>query len=173
VLTEAERRELERRRPRDVRYHLVPRGSRATAIVKWNFSGPEPALFWLELKTTERSVANLGNAFDDRLKIPVPEDLPVPEVEWVRAVSKEYPIQSLGNGTWQGAVEGLKPGFHEVRLVSRVPADGKLLDYRPFAVQVGALPANPYWKWIAGAFGILCLLYLLRKKIRPPCSGGL
>ncbi len=175
LLTEAERRELERRRPRDVRYRLVAHGSSATAIVKWNYSGPEPALFWLEFKSTRRPSTNLASAFEDRLKIPVPEELPKPEAggEWVRAASAEYPVQRIGNGTWQGAVEGLKPGYHQVRLVSRVPANGKRLDYQSFAVHVGTLPASPYGTWIAAALGILCLLYLLRKKLRPPCSGGL
>ncbi len=166
VLTEQERKELALRLPRDIAYRLTPAGRLADAVVTWKYEGPEPVLFLVEKKVVQRAKADLGDAFERRLK--VPDELPKPEtvVKWVPAVIGEGSIQRLDDGSWEGAVAGLEPGYHELRIATRAPPEGQRIDYSSFVVRVDPLPPNPLWNWLAGGLGIFCLLYLLRKKIR-------
>jgi hypothetical protein len=166
VLTEQERKELALRLPRDIAYRLTPAGRLADAVVTWKYEGPEPVLFLVEKKVVQRAKADLGDAFVRRLK--VPDELPKPEtvVKWVPSGIGEGNIRRLDDGSWEGAVAGLEPGYHELRIATRAPPEGQRIDYSSFVVRVDPLPPNPLWNWLAGGLGIFCLLYLLRKKIR-------
>jgi hypothetical protein len=162
VLSETEQNDLNRRMPADIDYTPGTGGVDLT----WKYAGPEPVLFWLEKKVVERSKAGLEDAFERRLQ--VPQDLPQPETteKWVPIFPSEADIRKLEDGTWRGSVYGLKPGHHDVRIATRNPPNGSRIDYSEFAVRVFPPPPNPLWKWLAGAFGVLCLLYLLRKRLR-------
>jgi len=166
VLTEQERNELVRRRPSDISYRLQPAGRLTDVVVTWKYEGPVPVQFSLEQKVVERSKADMGDVFERRLK--VPEELPKPLsiVKWVPVTTRENPVRQLEDGTLESVVAGLEPGYHEVRIAARAPPDGKRIDYSEFVVRVFPPPPNPLWKWITGALGIFCLLYLLREKIR-------
>jgi hypothetical protein len=166
VLTEAEQKELKRRLPFDISTRLMPDGGSATARITWKYAGPEPVLFWLEKKVVERQAAGLGDTFERRLQVPT--DLPKPEsvVKWVRLFGEEAGIRPAGEGVWEATISGFDEGFHDVRIATRAPPDGPRIDYSAFVVKVAPLPPNPLWNWLAGAIGIICLLYLLRKKIR-------
>jgi hypothetical protein len=62
-------------------------------------------------------------------------------------------------------VPGLPGGYHPIRIGVRSPPDGKRIDYVEFPVFVGKLP-NPSWiNWVLGGLGLLCIFYLLRKKM--------
>jgi len=169
-LSEADRQELARRLPRRLRVRAIPAGSSADVVVTWNYAGPEPVRFWLVQKIVEQFKPTLGSAFEERVKVPVPEDLPATAsvVKWVPLDTAEHPVLGLGNGTWQTTVTGLDSGFHEFRLASRTPPDGPLVDFTPFMVEVDPLPPDPRRIWVWVVLGALCLLYLLRKKIRRP-----
>jgi hypothetical protein len=164
VLGSQERQELARRLPQEIGYRLTPAGRVADAVVTWKYGGPEPVLFAIEKKTVEQTRADLGKAFERRLQ--VPGELPRPEtaIKWSPSGNS---VQRLEGGAWQGVVTGLEPGFHELRIATRTPPDGPRIDHSSFAVRVPPLPPNPLWKWLAAALGIFCLLYLMRKKIRP------
>jgi hypothetical protein len=163
VLGGQERQELARRLPQKIGYRLTPAGRVADAVVTWKYGGPEPVLFSIEKKTVEQTRADLGEAFERRLK--VPGELPRSEtaIKWSPSGNS---VQRLEGGVWQGVVTGLAPGFHELRIATRTPPDGPRIDHSSFAVRVPPLPPNPLWKWLAGSLGIFCLLYLLRKKFR-------
>jgi hypothetical protein len=162
LLSETEQNDLNRRMPADIEY--TPRAGGVD--LTWKYAGPEPVLFWLEKKVVERSKAALEDAFERRLQ--VPQDLPQPEVteKWMPIFPSEAGVRKLEDGTWAGTINGLEPGHQDVRIATRNPPNGSRIDYSEFAVRVFPPPPNPLWKWLAGAFGVLCLLYLLRKRLR-------
>lgn len=166
VLNAAEREELQRRTPRDIAYRLIPGANSAGAIVSWKFSGSEPVEFRLERKVVQRARAGLEQSLQERLQ--VPDELPAPQtlVKWISATDESRPVSQTEAGHWEGVARGLEPGFHELRIATRAPPDGRRIDYSSFMVEVDPLPPNPLWKWIAAALGILCMLYLLRKPVR-------
>ena len=168
ILGESEQAELLQRLPSNISYRLVPSGRRATAIVSWNYKGPEPVRFSLEKKVVELAPANFGGAFDKRLQ--VPEELPQPAstIRWVAAAEKNTSPASLGNSTWEATATGLTPGYHQLRIATRTPPDGNRTDYSTFTVRVDPIPPHPAWKWLAALLGASCLIYLLRKKIARP-----
>jgi hypothetical protein len=168
ILGESEQAELLKRLPSNIAYRLVPAGRRATAIVSWNYSGPEPVRFSLEKKVVKLAPADFGGAFDKRLQ--VPEELPQPasNIRWVAAAEKNTSPASLGNGTWEATATGLTPGYHQLRIATRTPPDGNRTDYSTFTVRVDPIPPHPAWKWLAALLGASCLIYLLRKKIARP-----
>ena len=165
VLSEAEKNELRLRMPADISYRLVSEGGEATAIVAWNYRGPKPAHFQLERKVVTRQGFDPGKVFEKRLE--VPEQLPASPVvvQWMPIHDSEASIECLDGTTWHGRVPGLLSGYNHVRIALRAPPDGKRIDYVDFAIEVGTLPRPAWMSWAAAALGLICILYILRKRL--------
>lgn len=165
ILSQNERAELRRRMPQDISYRLEIGSGLGTALVNWKYSGPQPVLFVLERQVAERGSPGLETVFEKRLS--VPEQLPVmPLVQkWVPVDSSVAGIVLGEDGRWQGRVPGLTTGFHQLRIAAKSPPDGKRTDYVDFTVHVGRLPWPGWVQPSLAAFGVLSLLYLMRRKI--------
>ena len=164
-LSDAEKKELLLRTPADPKYRLVPENGAATAIFAWNYRGPKPAKFHLERKVVERKSVDPGKIFEKRVE--VPEQLPASPfvVRWIRVPDSEAKIECLDGTLWQGRVPDLQSGYNEVRIVLRAPPDGKRTDEFTYTIQVGKLPEPVWFIWSLATIGLVCLVYLLGKKI--------
>jgi hypothetical protein len=163
ILSEAEKKELKLRLPTDILYRLEVENGTAAAVVTWNYRGTKPVNFQLERKVVERVTLDPGKVFEKRLE--VPEQLPrSPVIEkWQPLDEKEASIECMDGTAWQGRVMGLRPGYHDVRIVVRA-ANGKQIDGVAFVVKVEKLP-RPAWMvwalWVVLVFS----LFLLRRRI--------
>ncbi len=164
ILSEAEAKELKLRLPTDILYRLEVENGTATAVVTWNYRGPKPVIFQLERKVVERVTLDPGKVFEKRLE--VPEQLPpTPVIEkWQPIEAKEAAIECIDGSAWKGRVTGLQAGYHDVRITTRV-SDGKRIDGAAFVVEVGKLPRPAWINWVSGGLGLVCVFYLLRRKL--------
>jgi hypothetical protein len=163
VLTAAEQEALRLRLPDKIRYTLAPHWKTATATVLWDYHGPGDVQFTIEREGAERVADPLANPFQKRLV--VPKELPKPEVHTRWRPVDAASIQRREDGTWTAIVTDLKPGYHNIRIVTR-QAGGNRTDYSSFPILVGTLPPSPYWHASMLVGFVLCAGYLLRKKIR-------
>lgn len=165
ILDEAKKKELATRIPVGIRVRLVPQGREAQAYVSWNYHGSQPVDFQIERKIIEKSQPSMDEPFKRRIQLP--GDLPKPQtiVKWIAATGTENPVRRHEDGSWEGVVPGLAPGYHDLRIATRTPKEANRTDYSAFAVRVDPLPSNPLWQWLSGVIGTFCLAYLLRRKI--------
>jgi hypothetical protein len=163
VLTPAEQAELRLLLPDNIRYTLAPHWKTASATILWDYHGPSNAQFMIEKESVERSGDAMANPFQKRLV--VPEELPKPQVRTRWSAVGADSIQQREDGTWIATITDLKPGYHNIRIVTR-QAGGNRTDYSSFAIRVGTLPPSPYWHAAMLVGLALCAGYLLRNKIR-------
>ena len=163
VLTPAEKAELSLLLPDNIRYTLAPHWKTATATILWDYHGPSNAQFTIEKEGVERAGDAMANPFQKRLV--VPEELPKPELRARWSAVGPDSIQQREDGTWIATITDLKPGYHNIRIVTR-QAGGNRIDYSSFAVRVGTLPPSPYWRVAMLFVFLLCTGYLFRNKIR-------
>ncbi len=159
-LTKEENEERKKRTPSIISYRLEQRFMRAKALVTWRYKGPQPAKFTVEVETLERPDL-LSKPFEDRLK--VPDALPVKKDPPTWHVVSEViaHIHQLPDGSWQGTVPDLKPGFHSVRIGAQ-PDSSKTINYSSISIHVPPLPAFWMNKWLLGSLFFACASYLFR-----------
>jgi hypothetical protein len=164
-LSDDEKKELLLRTPAELKYRLVPENGAATAIITWNYRGLKPAKFHFERKVVKRKSVDHGKVFEKRLELP--EQLPAAPVvvKWHPVPDSEAKIECVDGTLWQGRVPGLQSGYNEVRIVLRAPPDGKRTDEFTYTIQVGKLPSSVWFIWSVAAIGLVCLVYLLGRKI--------
>jgi hypothetical protein len=167
VLSTAEAEALRKRLPREISYRLEPElhwtaffptRRTATAIVSWNYKGPEPVEFIIQREVLERK-----SFFEDRVQ--VSDNLPPQSSHpvWKPADAK---IQKLPDGRWQVAIPSLSRGYHKIRIEpkhSNLPR----IDGQDFPLRVGDdIPLPQPLPWVLPSILIFCATYLLRNKIR-------
>jgi hypothetical protein len=151
--------------PKDISYQLEPHSNSCTAILSWQYSGPEPVEFFIVQPEVRRK--NLLDKIPSATTIPLPTSVPtpVPKILWVPIDPKKANISKLPDGRWQGRVPGLKPGYHAIGIISK--AAGEERDgFVEFPLSVGKIPRPHFVSWSMVAILLLCAGYLLRKKIR-------
>jgi hypothetical protein len=169
VLTAAEAEALRKRLPRDFSYRLVPElhwtaffpaRRTATAIVSWNYKGPEPVEFIIQREVQQRK-----GFFD--LRVQVPDELPSKSLEpvWTSLEPDDVKIQKLPDGRWQARISSMSLGYHKVRIIAKL-TDPKCMDGVDFSFPVGNIPLPQPLPWALPCLLALCSTYLLRNKIR-------
>jgi hypothetical protein len=151
--------------PKGISYQLEPHSNSCTAILSWQYSGPEPVEFFIVQPEVRRK--NLLDKIPSATTIPLPTSVPtpVPKILWVPIDPKKANISKLPDGRWQGRVPGLKPGYHAIGIISK--AAGEERDgFVEFPLSVGKIPRPHFVSWSMVAILLLCAGYLLRKKIR-------
>ena len=151
--------------PKDISYQLEPHSNSCTAILSWQYSGPEPVEFFIVRPEVRRK--NLLDKIPSATTIPLPTSVPtpVPKILWVPIDPKKANISKLPDGRWQGRVPGLTSGYHAIGIISKVAGEERE-GFVEFPVSIGKIPQSPFVSWSMLAIVLLCAVYLLRKKIR-------
>ena len=162
-LTHEENAERKKNTPANISYQLEQRFMRAMAMISWQYDGPQPTIFTIEVETLQRPDP-LSKPFEDRLQVPdeLPETIEKPT--WQPVPDTIANIQKLPNGRWESATHGFTPGFHHIRIGAQKPGS-KLIHYSSFVIEVPPLP--PIWssKWLLGSAFLICAGFLLRNPL--------
>lgn len=169
VLTASEKEALRKRMPSDFSYRLEPELHwaaffptlrTATAIVSWNYKGPEPVEFIIQREVQQRK-----GFFDQRVQ--VPDDLPSKSLEpvWTSLKPADAKIQKLPDGRWQARISSLSLGYHKIRIAAKQPNSSRM-DGLELSPLVGDIPLPQPLPWALPSLLALCAIYLLRNKIR-------
>ena len=151
--------------PKGISYQLEPHWNSFTAILTWQYEGPEPVEFSIVRPELRRKNLLDKNPFEKSIPLPTAVPTPDPKILWVPIDSKSANITKLPDGRWQGRVPGLKPGYHAIGIISK--AAGEERDsFVEFPLSVGKIPRPHFVSWSMVAILLLCAGYLLRKKIR-------
>jgi len=162
-LTKEETEEIKKRTPSKISYRFEQRFLRAKALFTWRYGDPQPAKFTIEFETLERDNP-LAKPFEDRLK--VPDELPVNKdlTQW-RTVSEAIAnIHQLPDGSWQGSVPNLKPGYHRIRIGAK-SSIGNQINYSAFTINAPTSPAFWMNRWFLGSVFLTCAGYLIRRPL--------
>ena len=151
--------------PKGISYQLEPHWNSFTAILTWQYEGPEPVEFFIVRPEVSRKNFLDKNPFEKSFPLPTSVPTPVPKILWVPIDSKKANITKLPDGSWQGRVPGLKPGFHAIGIISKAAGEDRD-GFVEFPVSVGKIPRPDFVSWSMFAIVLLCAGYLLRKKIR-------
>ncbi len=149
----------------DISYKLEPHWNSFTAILNWQYSGPEPVEFFIVRPEVRRKNLLDKNPFEKSFPLPTSVPTPVPKILWVPIDSKKANITKLPDGRWQGRVPGLTPGYHSVGIISKVAGEERE-GFVEFPVSIGKIPQPNFLSWSMPVIVLLCATYLLRKKIR-------
>jgi hypothetical protein len=151
--------------PQVISYQLEPHWNSCTAILSWQYSGPEPVEFSIARPELTRKNLLDKNPFQKSFPLPTSVPTPVPKILWVPIDSKKADITKLPDGRWQARVPGLTAGYHSVGIIAKVKGYDRE-GFVEFPVSVGNIPQSDLFSWSMYAFVLLCATYLLRKKIR-------
>jgi len=149
----------------DISYQLEPHWSSCTAILSWQYSGPEPVEFFIVRPEVRRKNLLDKNPFEKTIPLPTSVPTSVPKILWVPIDSKKANITKLPDGRWQGRVPGLPPGYHAIGIISKVAGEERE-GFVEFPVSIGKIPQPDFVSWSMFAIVLICAGYLLRKKIR-------
>jgi hypothetical protein len=174
VLTKEEREALRKLRPSDASSRLEPElhwtaffptRRTATAIVSWSYEGPPPVEFVIQLQVHQRKGFFDKNPFERPL--PTTETLPAQSLEpvWTPLDPSIAKIQKLPDGRWQARIPALYPGYHNIRVIAKTLNTNRM-DGSEFNIFVGDIPLPQPLPWTLPVLFIICVSYLLRKKIR-------
>ena len=151
--------------PSAISYQLEPHWNSCTAILNWQYSGPEPVEFFIVRPEVRRKNLLDKNPFEKTIPLPSSVPTPVPKILWVPIDSKKANITKLPDGRWQGRVPGLTPGYHPIGIIAKVSGEERE-GFVEFPIDVGKIPQSPFVSWSMLAIVLLCATYLFRKKIR-------
>ncbi len=151
--------------PKGISYQLEPHWNSFTAILTWQYEGPEPVEFSIVRPEVSRKNFLDKNPFEKSIPLPTSVPTPVPKILWVPIDSKKANITKLPDGSWQGRVPGLKSGYHAIGIISKAAGEDRD-GFVEFPVSVGKIPRPDFVSWSMFAIVLLCAGYLLRKKIR-------
>jgi hypothetical protein len=151
--------------PKGISYQLEPHWNSFTAILTWQYSGPEPVEFFIVRPEVRRKNLLDKNPFEKVIPLPTSGPTPVPKILWVPIDSKKANITKLPDGRWQGRVPGLTLGYHAIGIISKVAGEERE-GFVEFPVSIGKIPQSPFVSRSMLAIVLLCATYLLRKKIR-------
>ena len=151
--------------PAGISYQLEPHWNSFTAILTWQYSGPEPVEFFIVRPEVRRKNLLDKNPFEKVIPLPTSVPTPVPKILWVPIDPKKANITKLPDGRWQARVPGLTPGYHSIGIITKA-AGGERDGFIEFPLSVGKIPRLNFVSWSMFAIVLLCTGYLLRKKIR-------
>ena len=151
--------------PKGISYQLEPHWNSFTAILTWQYSGPEPVEFFIVRPEVRRKNLLDKNPFEKVIPLPTSVPTPVPKILWVPIDPKKANITKLPDGCWQGRIPGLTPGYHAIGIISKVAGEERE-GFVEFPVSIGKIPRPAFVSWSMFAIVLLCTGYLLRKKIR-------
>ena len=151
--------------PKGISYQLEPHWNSFTAILTWQYSGPEPVEFFIVRPEVRRKNLLDKNPFEKVIPLPTSVPTPVPKILWVPIDPKKANITKLPDGCWQGRIPGLTPGYHAIGIISKVAGEERE-GFVEFPVSIGKIPRPAFVSWSMFAIVLLCAGYLLRKKIR-------
>jgi hypothetical protein len=151
--------------PQGISYQLEPHWNSCTAILTWQYLGPEPVEFSIARPELTRKNLLDKNPFQKSIPLPASVPTPVPKILWVPIDSRKADITKLPDGRWQARVPGLTPGYHPVGIIAKVKGHDRE-GFVEFPVSVGNIPQSDLFSWGMYAFVLLCATYLLRNKIR-------
>ena len=151
--------------PKGISYLLEPHWNSFTAILTWQYDGPEPVEFFIARPEVNRKNFLDKNPFEKSIPLPATVPTLVSKILWVPIDSKRANITKLPDGRWQARVPGLKPGYHSIGIISKVAGEERD-GFTEFPVSIGKIPRPDFVPWSMFAIVLLCAGYLLRKKIR-------
>jgi len=151
--------------PAGISYQLEPHWNSFTAILSWEYAGPEPVEFSIVRPEVTRQNFLDRNPFEKTILLPTTVPTPVPKILWAPIASKKANITKLPDGRWQARVPGLTPGYHSIGIITKA-AGGERDGFIEFPLSVGKIPRLNFVSWSMFAIVLLCTGYLLRKKIR-------
>ena len=149
----------------DISYQLEPHWNSFTAILTWQYVGPDPVEFFIVRPEVSRKNFLDKNPFEKTIPLPTSVPTPVPKILWVPVDSKKAKITKLPDGRWQGRIPGLTPGYHAIGIISKVAGEERE-GFVEFPVSIGKIPRPDFVSWSMFAIVLICAAYLLRKKIR-------
>ena len=151
--------------PTGIFYQLEPHWNSFTAILSWEYAGPEPVEFSIVRPKVTRHNFLDRNPFEKTIVLPTTVPTPVAKILWAPIASKKANITKLPDGRWQARVPGLTPGYHSIGIITKA-AGGERDGFTEFPLSVGKIPRLNSVSWSMFAIVLLCTGYLLRKKIR-------
>ena len=160
ILSESEKQDLKQRLPSDPSYRLVPKITRADAIISWAHSSTNSTKFSIEYKSTKREEV-LNDKINKRLQVAGQLPYIKSTTVWLPKFSK---IAQLPDGRWQAHITGLRSGYHDIR-ISAQSDESTRADGIEFVIHVPEIP--PIWRtnWILVPLFLVCFLYLIRRII--------
>jgi hypothetical protein len=150
----------------DVNWSVFFQKSRtATAIISWQYDGPEPVEFFVQREIEQRK-GFFDKTVPDR-SISTVEKLPQGTVQfvWTNLDPETAKITKLSDGRWQAQIPGLSSGYREIRVIAK-QSDATRVVGLYFNVFVGLIPLPSPFSWTLPILLCVCTAYLLRKKIR-------
>jgi hypothetical protein len=163
ILTPEQVKQRKKLFPSEITYRLEQTGFAANVVISWKYLDNRPVTFIVETKFPQQK-EDAADPFRIRLQDPLEGTTKKGVDNWSAVPQSVANIHQLPDGRWEAIVSGLKPGYQDIRIGSK-PDFLKQINYSAIVVQVPPLSFTGLQRWLLAFLFLICLLYLLRKKL--------